>query len=264
VLAGPAAHIAAVGGHNLTVYTQVADGVHRLTNGIANFYLIEEAGKLVLVDAGTPKDWALFAKAVQALGHRVENLDAVLLTHAHADHTGFADQARTTVGARVWVHEADEEMARTGKAATSNEAGITSYLLKRQLYKTFWVLARGGATKIIPIRELATFSDGETIDVPGQPRVLHAPGHTAGSAVLLAEGRCALFAGDVLCTHNPLTGRIGPQIMPSGLNRDTQQAMRSLDNLSGVKADVVLAGHGDPWTGGVGEAVRLAQAAGAS
>jgi hypothetical protein len=32
----------------------VADGVHRLTNGVSNFYLIEENGKLVLVDAGEP------------------------------------------------------------------------------------------------------------------------------------------------------------------------------------------------------------------
>jgi glyoxylase-like metal-dependent hydrolase (beta-lactamase superfamily II) len=246
------------------VHTQVADGVHRLTNGIANFYLIEDAGKLVLVDAGTPKDWTLFMQAVQALGHQVEDLDAVLLTHAHADHTGFAEQARTTTGAPVWVHQADEEMARTGKAAASNEAGVTSYLLKGQLYKTFWVLARGGATKIIPIKELSTFGDGETLDVPGRPRVVHAPGHTAGSAVLLLEGRSALFAGDVLCTHNPLTGRVGPQILPSGLNRDTSQAMRSLDNLSGIKADVLLAGHGDPWTQGVGEAIRLAKAAGTS
>ncbi len=246
------------------MYTQVADGVHRLTNGIANFYLLEEAGKLVLVDAGTPKDWTLFAEAVQALGHRVEDLDAVLLTHAHADHTGFAEQARTTTGAAVWVHQADEEMARTGKAAASNEAGVTSYLLKGQLYKTFWVLARGGATKIVPIRELSTFGDGETLDVPGRPRVVHTPGHTAGNAVLLLEERSALFAGDALCTHNPLTGRVGPQIMPSGLNRDTQQAMRSLDNLSGIKADVLLAGHGDPWTQGIGEAIRLAKAAGPS
>jgi hypothetical protein len=37
--------------------TEVADGIHRLTNGVANFYLIQEPGKLVLVDADTPTDW---------------------------------------------------------------------------------------------------------------------------------------------------------------------------------------------------------------
>ena len=33
---------------------EVADGIHRLTQGIVNFYLIEEGGKLALVDAGPP------------------------------------------------------------------------------------------------------------------------------------------------------------------------------------------------------------------
>ena len=73
------------------MHAQVADGVHRLTQGIANFYLIEDAGKLVLVDAGAPKDWALFSQAVHELGRLVDDVDAVLLTHAHPDHTGFAE-----------------------------------------------------------------------------------------------------------------------------------------------------------------------------
>ena len=61
-----------------------------------------------------------------------------------------------------------------------------------------------------------------------------------------------LLTGDVLATRNPLTGRVGPQIMPSGLNRDTPQALRSLDVLEGVPADVLLPGHGEPWTEGAG------------
>jgi glyoxylase-like metal-dependent hydrolase (beta-lactamase superfamily II) len=246
------------------VHTQVADGVYRLTQGIANFYLIKDADKLVLVDAGTPHDWDQFTAAVQALGSRIEDLDAVLLTHAHGDHVGFAEQARTTTGARVWVHEADEQLARTGKLASRNDGNIGSYLFKAQLYKTFWILGRGGATKIIPVAEVSTFGDGDTLDVPGRPRVLHAPGHTAGSAALLLADRAVLFAGDVMCTHNPLTGRVGPQIMPKAFNNNTKQALSSLDNLAGVTADVLLAGHGEPWTEGMAEAVRLAKAAGPS
>jgi hypothetical protein len=53
-----------------------------------------------------------------------------------------------------------------------------------------------------------------------------APEHTDGTAAILAEDRGVLFTGDVLCTHNAYTGRIGPQIMPSGLNADTRQAPR--------------------------------------
>jgi hypothetical protein len=40
--------------------------------------------------------------------------------------------------------------------------------------------------------------------------------------------------------------------------------MRSLDALDPVRADVLLPGHGEPWTRGTGEAIRLARAAGRS
>ena len=243
--------------------TEVAEGVHRLTNGVANFYLIQESGKLVLVDAGAPKDFALFTQAVRGVGKLAGDLDAVLLTHAHTDHIGFAEQARTTTGARVWVHEQDVQMARTGKVGPRDRK-TSAYLLRGAFWRTALVLAMRGATKIIPIREVSGFSDGEVLDVPGSPRVVHAPGHTDGSAAILLEDRAVLFTGDVLCTHNAYTGRVGPQIMPSGLNADTPQALASLANLAGIKADMLLPGHGEPWTAGVDEASREARSAGPS
>jgi hypothetical protein len=62
----------------------------------------------------------------------------------------------------------------------------------------------------------------------------------------------------------PNAGRTGPQIMPSGLNTDTSRALASLANLDGIKAGMLLPGHGDPWTGGVQDAIRRARAAGPS
>ncbi len=43
-----------------------------------------------------------------------------------------------------------------------------------------------------------------------------------------------------------------------------RQALASLDALLGIEADLLLPGHGDPWTQGVAEAVRQAKAAGRS
>jgi glyoxylase-like metal-dependent hydrolase (beta-lactamase superfamily II) len=63
---------------------EVAAGVHRVSGGIVNFYLVEEGGKLVLVNAGAPGDWRLLVRTVEHLGRRLDDLDAVLITHAHA------------------------------------------------------------------------------------------------------------------------------------------------------------------------------------
>jgi glyoxylase-like metal-dependent hydrolase (beta-lactamase superfamily II) len=240
------------------------EGIRRLTQGVTNFYLIEQSGKFTLVDAGTSGDWDFFQRSLTSSGAQLSDLEAVLITHAHSDHTGIAEQARREAEAPVWIHQADAEAARTGQAGGKNDGKVASYLLKAEFYRTFLSLARRGATRMIPIKEVCEFSDGENIDVPGNPRVVHAPGHTPGSAALLVPDRRVLLTGDVLATRNPLTGRVGPQIMPSGLNADTPLALASLDALPGIDADLLLPGHGEPWRGDVAEAVRQAKAAGRS
>jgi glyoxylase-like metal-dependent hydrolase (beta-lactamase superfamily II) len=242
---------------------EVAVGVHRLTGGVVNFYLIEDGGKLVLVDAGAPGDWKLLVRTITGLGRRLQDLDAVLITHAHSDHTGFAERARTATSARVWIHEADVDQASGGRHP-KNDGKIATYLAKAEMYRTVFSLLRRRALSIVPIRKLSSFGDGEVLDVPGRPKVVHAPGHTAGTAALHIESRGVLFSGDALVTRNPLTGRVGPQIMPSGFNRDSAQALSSLGALLAVAATKVLPGHGEPWTGGAAEAVRLARQAGIS
>lgn len=138
------------------------------------------------------------------------------------------------------------------------------YLLRPEAYRTLFGLMRRNGLKIVPIHEVSTFGDGETIDVPGTPLIVHAPGHTEGSCAILFERKRVLVTGDALATRNPLTGRIGPQIAPDGLNRDSAHALRSLDAFASLPADLVLPGHGDPWTEGIEEGVRVAKLAGRS
>jgi len=241
----------------------VGDGIHRLTNGVVNVYLVEDAGRVTLVDAGAPGDWEVLVATLGSIGRTPKDVETVLLTHGHSDHTGFAERARAEAGAIVRIHEADVERATKGKTF-KNESGYGRYLLRLEAYRTLFGLTRRGGLKIVPIAEVTAFEDGEALDVPGRPRAVHAPGHTRGSCALLFESRNVLITGDALSTRNPLTGRIGPQIAPDGLNQDSEQALRSLDLLASVPADLLLPGHGDPWSGGVAEAVRLAKAAGRS
>ena len=243
--------------------TEVAPGIRRLTGGVSNFYLVEQSGGLTLVDAGTPSDWRLFLRTLDGLGRRLDDLDAVVLTHAHPDHTGFAERARREGPASVWVHNDDAAVAQGAKPG-KNDAALAKYLARTELYRTLISLSRRKGAKIIPVVEVSSFADNDVLDVPGKPRAVHAPGHTPGNAALYFEDRDTLISADTLITHNPLTGRTGPQIMPSGLNRDTLQALDSLSALEHLTAQIILPGHGEPWHGPISQAVQLARAAGPS
>ena len=116
--------------------------------------------------------------------------------------------------------------------------------------------------RIPRIAEVSTFGDGATLDVPGSPQVILLPGHTPGSAALHVPAHGALFVGDALATHSVTTGTRGPRLAPFGA--DAGQALESLGRLDGLEAAFVLPGHGQPWTGGVAEAIRLVRLSAAS
>jgi glyoxylase-like metal-dependent hydrolase (beta-lactamase superfamily II) len=76
--------------------------------------------------------------------------------------------------------------------------------------------------------------------------------------------RGVLFAGDALCTWNPLTGRPGPQIMPAAFTVSVAGELEALARIEGLDAAIVLPGHGNPWTEGVPALVARAREAGPS
>jgi len=79
------------------LHANVADGVHRIEDANTNWYLLEQDGRLTVVDAGVPSSWASLHEALAELGHRPSDVEAVVLTHAHFDHTVIAGDAIVTL-----------------------------------------------------------------------------------------------------------------------------------------------------------------------
>lgn len=244
---------------------RVADGVRRFDDGIVNWYLIEDGDRLALIDAGLPADWSMLTTALGVLDRRLTDLEAVVLTHAHVDHIGFAERARREAGATVYVHDLDRPSAQRPTTIAKSERSPFRYVNHAATRKLLLKATLAGAPLAKRVREVTTFTDGEVLEaVPGRPRAIHTPGHTDGHSALLLGDRGVLFAGDALVTRNPYTGEIGPRTVSAAATKDTRQALASLDRLEAVEADVLLPGHGDPWRGSMAEAVRLARAAGPS
>lgn len=231
---------------------EIARSIRRLGDGVVNAYLVEEAGSVTIVDAGLPGYWRSLPDELAAMGRTLRDVRAVLLTHGHSDHIGFAEQARRDRGIGIRVHELDAALAR---GEVPNPAKGLGPIRVRPLLSFLLLGLRLGSLRTPKIREVSTFGDGATLDVPGAPRVVHVPGHTPGSAALHVPPLGAIFVGDALATYAVTTGTRGPQVAP--FTADAKRAVDSLARLEGLDAALVLPGHGQPWTGGIDEAVRL-------
>jgi glyoxylase-like metal-dependent hydrolase (beta-lactamase superfamily II) len=218
---------------------------------MVNSYLLEDAGGVTIIDAGLSGYYRELPGELARMGRTVEDVRALLLTHGHSDHIGFAERLRSQRQVPVSVHEADAALARGEVPNPAKGFGPTKV---GPLLGFLWFSAMRGGLRTHKLQQVATFGDGATLDVPGSPQVILTPGHTPGSAVLHVPSRNALFVGDALATYAVTTGARGPQVAP--FTADAPQAVASLARLEGLSADFVLPGHGDPWTGGVQEAVR--------
>ena len=234
---------------------EVAPGIHRIgADSRVNAYLLEEAGEVTLIDAAMPGYYGDLPRELAAMGRTIDDVRAVVLTHGHTDHVGFAEQLRRERKVPVWIHELDRNYAagQLKPARTTGPQRITPLL------EFIWLAIRRRGLGLKRVQVMSTFGDGTTLDVPGSPRVVLVPGHTAGSAALYAERHDALFVGDALATYAVTTGRHAPQIAP--FTGDPAQALKSLTRLENLAARLVLPGHGEPWTQGIADAVRQIRA----
>src|SRR3954469_3694377 len=239
----------------------VAAGIHRIEDAYTNWYLVEDDGALTIVDAGVPTSWGSLHDALQRLGRTRADVKALVLTHAHFDHVGFAERARQELRIPVYVHDNDvplsrhpwrydHERARARYLATQPRAlPIVATFLR---HRAFWPS---------PISAVHRYGDSGDLPVPGRPTIIASPGHTLGHCALYLADRDVLFAGDALVTLDPYTGRTGPRLVARAATVDSARNLASLDALSATGAKVVLTGHGEPWFDGVEAAVAAAKAA---
>ena len=233
---------------------EVAPGVHRLGSRRVNWYVVEADGRFTVVDAGLPAHYEQLPAFLDERGATLEDVGALVLTHGHADHLGFAERLRQA-GVPVYAHPGDDHLFASGGGPLPRffvrncyRPSVAAYLLEA---------VRGGGRDVPPVAEYHPVVDGETLPVPGAPRVVHVPGHSPGQCALWFPASETLLAGDSVVTWDVRTGRSRGPMLPPVLE-DGRRAFESLSRFDRFGVVTLLSGHGDPWRGAASEAVQRA------
>jgi glyoxylase-like metal-dependent hydrolase (beta-lactamase superfamily II) len=232
----------AAGGRYAAVLTELDRDLYRIRGSFgSNIYLIADNG-LALVDAGFPVDLPLIHLGLRALGATPRDIDLVIATHYHGDHTGTLAGMQKRYGVEVAIHEEDAPLASGELPQYTCEASLSRLIF----YTLTWPLFR-----YRHFRADRLLKEGDIIDVLGGLEVLHMPGHSEGSICLYGGRRTILFSGDLVRNENGILEGPPPHFTP-----DTHAASRSLRRVHGLDFDLLLPGHGEVITGGAGERFR--------
>jgi glyoxylase-like metal-dependent hydrolase (beta-lactamase superfamily II) len=190
-------------------------GDHLTAPEDAAIYLINFGGHAALVDAGSGKAQARLIANIRACGVKPAQIEYVLLTHCHFDHTGGAAALKDLLGCRIVAHALEAPFLEQGDNIVTAATWYGTILRPFVIDLKIW-----GTQQEIPLGA-------------GVIQAIHTPGHSPGSVVYVttSEGLKILFAQDV---HGPLHPDLKSEVL---------SYQRSLDLLLSLEADVLCEGH---------------------
>jgi glyoxylase-like metal-dependent hydrolase (beta-lactamase superfamily II) len=243
----PFAPAAAAGIHRIAVPTPFAVGR-------VNVYLIEDE-PLTLVDAGPNSGTAFDAleRGVKALGHALEEIELVVLTHQHIDHLGLVGLVARRAGAEVAAIDAAVSVVQRFSDESAAEDEFAGEVMRRHGISDDVVSALQSVSRAYrgwgaPAEVTRVLRDGEQLELRDRSfEVLHRPGHSPSDTVFHDAERRQLIAADHLLatiSSNPLITR--PRDGANERPRALVSYLESLRRTRELDLDLVLPGHGDP------------------
>jgi glyoxylase-like metal-dependent hydrolase (beta-lactamase superfamily II) len=241
-------------------------GIHRLAIptpfqvGRVNAYLIEDE-PLTLIDSGPNSAKALdqLEQALDARGHRVEDIGLLVVTHQHMDHFGLAAILARRAGAEVAALDALAPYLASYSGQTDlddrfAESIMLRHGIPREIVTALRAVSAGFRAWGSAVEVTKPLADGSKLQLRDRElSVLHRPGHSPSDTVFLDARSGILLAADHLIAHissNPLLAR------PLGAGADhtgprPQALLTYMDSLRKTQAmelELVLPGHGLPIT----------------
>ncbi|MGV0790557.1 MBL fold metallo-hydrolase [Mycolicibacterium sp. XJ1819] len=236
---------------------RITDAVHFAHTDLVNWTLVADGDGVMLIDAGFPGSRDDVLATMGRLGFGVDDLRAILLTHAHVDHLGSAIWFAKNHGTPVYCHASEVGHSKREYLEQASPVNIAKHIWQPRYLAWSLAITRKGALTRDGIPSAQALTEQVAAGLPGTPMAIPTPGHTGGHCSFIVDG--VLVSGDALVTGHPLAPRTGPQLLPRLFNHDPDGCVRSLAALALLDTDVMLPGHGPVWRGPVREAAERAR-----
>ena len=212
---------------------QVTDGVFQFRVLGARVTVLIEDGRAILVDTGLQGSLLPITGGFKDLGLSFDQIDTVVITHAHPDHCGGLAEVVDGREIPVAAHRLDADII-SGTETPPNP--LQNEMLARMAEPVLPKLMG----RFVPVD--LRLEDGDVIPFGTEVRVVHLPGHTAGSIGLYLPSKRVIIVGDAL--QYKFSRKLSP---PSHrVTQDSEQALRSLEKLLDLDFDIICFSHFPP------------------
>jgi len=188
-----------------------------------------ESKDLTMIDGGMAGKWDHKIRSIRESDVKLEDIKRIIMTHTHLDHSGCLPEIlRDLHDVELWVHEAEGTQMEQGDERTVYGMDMFKVMCQGQ-YRL-----RDGDYRMNVHRKL---NDGEEFNIGGMKwKVIHIPGHSAGSIALYDDQEKTLIPGDVVYADYAI-GRYDLY------GADPVQHLKSLTLLSELDVNMLLPGH---------------------
>lgn len=192
----------------------------------ANIYFLLDS-RLTIIDTGYKGKISRICREINRLGYSLSDVENIILTHHHIDHTGNLYKLKQLTGANIIAH-ADESPYIEGELPHF----CPQVPGKKQFIKYF--------LSTCPLPVDIRVKDGDILSILGGVSVIHTPGHTPGGISLLIQRNGVLIIGDLLANT------LGLSLPSKAFTVDIKQEIDSINKIAGVDFNIICFGHGSP------------------
>ncbi len=225
----------------LRPYQEVIPGLIQVRTKGSKAYLILE-DDITLIDTGAQGSGDRILEAVQELGRSPGDIKNIIITHGHMDHVGSLPELQKYISAKTGVHLA--EAAHVESHAPLPNPFIHPLLAR--ICEPYLLRNDPGSARVDVL-----LGDGDEFPALGGMRIIHAPGHTAGSISLYFRNRGVILVGDAM------QFKFGRLMLPSRLfTQDMPEAAASIRKLARLDFETLVFSHFRPILTGADQMVR--------